>query len=505
MSRNWILFAVLAIGMLWTYFLVVFFLETTVLWIYIRHRYLVLMIIASFGTIYGVVQWACRRQLLSVSRLKDISIASITTMISIIGVDIGYSVYSNVVNQNSGEHVYQNYHRMTDRQIWNNELFPRSYYPTEKNFPLYKPKVTMSGNTFGGNYYRELIHSPTMTNSVLELRHIKYSIDEYGFRETTPLKQARIFALGDSFTFGLSTSQDNIWVEVLEKKLSQPIYNLGVFDTSPKQQLMLLEHMLQTKQDTFKIQHLLWMIFEGNDLEDSYKILRSFPEQKNETFSNLFRGTVIDVLASIPVLVKKQSVINRILSRRQILASPFGEVDGIDHYLIDGMRLIFPLYHSTRWGYRLFPSWLIEISRKSESYIMNHPNRPLLDQTFETMASLSKEHGFKVIILIAPSSPRLYAPYFENFPRISEEPHFINYVAELSNNLGFSTVNLYQSMQPYAEKELLFWRDDTHWNKRGNEVVAEIIAKHFMITQLDLNDKILSLESLADKVDQDEY
>jgi hypothetical protein len=33
-------------------------------------------------------------------------------------------------------------------------------------------------------------------------------------------------------------------------------------------------------------------------------------------------------------------------------------------------------------------------------------------------------------------------------------------------------------MRPYAERELLYFRDDTHWNARGNRVAAELIARH---------------------------
>jgi hypothetical protein len=43
--------------------------------------------------------------------------------------------------------------------------------------------------------------------------------------------------------------------------------------------------------------------------------------------------------------------------------------------------------------------------------------------------------------------------------------------------MGFETLNLFPLMQPYADKELLYLRDDDHWNARGNEVVAEVIAR----------------------------
>lgn len=52
------------------------------------------------------------------------------------------------------------------------------------------------------------------------------------------------------------------------------------------------------------------------------------------------------------------------------------------------------------------------------------------------------------------------------------EPHFIHYVEDLSHQTGFDVVNLYHDLQPYAERELLYFRDDDHLNERGSEIVG---------------------------------
>lgn len=53
-----------------------------------------------------------------------------------------------------------------------------------------------------------------------------------------------------------------------------------------------------------------------------------------------------------------------------------------------------------------------------------------------------------------------------------------NFVTQLSNDQGFDMINLYPLLQPYAREEALFWRDDSHFNNRGNEIVAQLIAAH---------------------------
>jgi len=479
---RWIRLATLGVGLLWGYFLLVLVYDETILGIHVGLRYLLPAIVASFGSLYWLGLWVYRRQLVSETRLKDLAVASIAVLLPIVAVDIGYSLYLNAINLSVQEEALRRrdwslYSQESDWQLWHYQLFPRSFYPTEKNFQLNKPNQAMSSDVYGAAYYRKLIESPTIANLVLERRHISYAIDEHGFRETTPLEQAHIFALGDSFTIGDGISQDKTWVERLEQEIGKPVYNLGFSDCSPKQQLMLLEYMLQTEPDSIKIRHLLWMIFESNNLEGSYETLRPVLIQEEDSSENLFAGTLVGTLNSLPLTIKEQSVINRLRAGQIPLTLPARDTRPVDPYSVDGIKLLSPLYHSSKYGYRLFDQDYVERAGKSESYVFDHPNRPLLDQTFKDMVSLSRKYGFEVTVIIAPSAPRLYGPYFENLPPISQEPYFINHVENLSKGLGFDVINLYPLMQPYAEAELLYWRDDTHWNERGHEVAVEIITE----------------------------
>jgi lysophospholipase L1-like esterase len=59
--------------------------------------------------------------------------------------------------------------------------------------------------------------------------------------------------------------------------------------------------------------------------------------------------------------------------------------------------------------------------------------------------------------------------------------HFIRYLEKLSAENGFGYVDLNALMAPYADKELLLYRDDTHWNERGHQIVAQLLAKYAAI------------------------
>jgi hypothetical protein len=475
-SMRWVRFATLGLGLVLTYFLVVFLYAEAIFGFRVQLSHLALTVIFISGNLYWIGRWACKKHLVSASWLKDLAFSCMATLLSLVGVDIGFSFYHNIKNSHSvsadGE-----FERSGDRHTWAGEVSPRRFYPTEKNFALYKPNVTISGEVYGSFYYKMLMESPTVVDSVLQFRHISYSIDEHGFRETTPLDQAHIFALGDSYTFGWAISQEKTWVKRLEEEIGEPVYNLGISDCSPKQELMLLEYMLQMTPDRIAIRHLLWMIYEANDLEDSYETFRPPQTQENNSFEYLFVGTIVGTLNSIPLTIKEQSVINRLRTGQIAFALPFKHTNRTDPFVVDGIRLVYPLYHSDRYGCSFFAADEVDYAGRNESYVAKHPNRPFLDQTFKDMATLSRKYKFEVTVVIAPSGPRLYAPYFANFPPTSEKPYFINYVETLSSNLGFGVINLYRLMQPYAAKEFLYWRDDEHWNERGQQVVAEIVAK----------------------------
>ena len=266
-------------------------------------------------------------------------------------------------------------------------------------------------------------------------------------------------------------TQDATWASLLDGKLGEPVYNLGVSGTSPLQQLQILEYFLREYPKSFRPKHLLWMLFEGNDLEDSYAAKRPEPP----LFKKVFQKTIVETIASIPRQVRQESVIRRLADGDLIVGSRPEKGQRSDHYLLDGNRLSYPLYYSPRFGYILFRPPYLDRAGKPLSYVLNHPNRKRLEDTFRRMREVSREQGFEVTVVVVPSVMRLYKGDFEDLPPISDEPHFINYLLELSTEVGFKTVDLNALLAPYARDELLYQRDDTHWNERGHEIAARLI------------------------------
>ena len=73
---------------------------------------------------------------------------------------------------------------------------------------------------------------------------------------------------------------------------------------------MLLEDVLEKEGGWgFKIRHLLWMIYEGNDLEDNYETLRAAEEH---ALRDLFAGTVLEHLLMLPLTTRDEAIINKL-------------------------------------------------------------------------------------------------------------------------------------------------------------------------------------------------
>ena len=426
---------------------------------------------AAFLLVWWGLRWCHRQRPWRETRLQDVATFSVASLLSLLAIDTGYAIYGNL-SAPPDSTTERQYELASIPESLEPEIAPRQYYPTGKNFLLYKPGVTHESLSTRGWFLpgQSIQHAELAGSS-----GVSYRIDGHGFRETSPMEGAGIFALGDSMTFGYHVGQRENWVDLLGQRIAQPVYNLGVSGSSPKQQVMLLEYLLQLPGAVFHPRHVLWMIYEGNDLVDSYEEKRPV-RPDSRSLDRVLRGTLAGALASIPRTLINQSVLHRVLSGgiewRDFAVKPIR-----DPYVLDGTRLSLPAYYSARFGYHFFQPLHLKLAAMKESDVLSHKNRPYLDRTFRRMRELSRSRGFEVTVLLTPSAERLYAEHFENFPPVSKEPHFLNYVDQLARQSGFRSVSLYSLLKPYTRDELLFFRDDPHWNARGNALVSELVAR----------------------------
>jgi SGNH hydrolase-like domain, acetyltransferase AlgX len=435
----------------------------------------VALLVASLVlTHYALDRWLWRGPDAAEKTRNALLLAVVTLVCALFG-DIGFTAFANV-NPSHSFDPRKLYSEGRDRDVhmWDSESLPYTYHPTQENFYLHKPGQTKVSTIFGEHYYPALYSHKILRESVLKARNVAFVIDKYGLRNTDDPATAKIFALGDSFCLGYHMTQEATFITRMKALLGEPVYNMGASGTSPMQQYLLLQYMLRTYPDAFKPRQLLWLLFEGNDLEENYDLLLPSPVSR---LRSAFEGTVVGVVANMPALIRHESIIRLVTGGDVELTSEVGPRTKFNHYKVDGQSIGVPLYHSARFGYRLFRQTYIDRATQPESYVRNHPNQPALVDTFRRMKALAAEHGFEVTVVTVPTAPRLYKADFEDLPPITKEPHFINYLKRLADENGFRRLDLYELLTPYAEKELIYNRDDTHWNERGHEIVAQLLAE----------------------------
>lgn len=300
-----ILWATTSGGLLWAYVLCVGFLGETIAGFRVSTTHIVIAALAGFIFLGIFFIWAQNRRVFAAATIRDTAFGVSTVVFGLVLLDVGYSVFLNLSQPRLAAD-----DRHSDPNVWIGELYPELYFPTEKNFRLHKPGRSVSGSHYGDMYRPAMLASPLLSSSVLSKKNVTISINGDGFRETARLEGHKIVALGDSFTFGWGIDQDRTWVEVLERLIGEPIYNMGIHDSSPKQELLLLEQGIDSRALDLRGGLLLWMIFEGNDLEDSYHDLR--PVQNSVSISErLFKDTIIETLWTLPSKLRQGSVFGK--------------------------------------------------------------------------------------------------------------------------------------------------------------------------------------------------
>jgi lysophospholipase L1-like esterase len=435
-------------------------------------RNVVLVFMAAAIVLRHGIRKAREPGALSPGTLLNLGLLSGALTVSFLVLDLGVSAYLGLTAPSTDQEDLA----QRDGNGWVGEWYPRLYYPSDRNFRLHKPGFTITGDHYGVFYLPAMLASPTLVDSVLDRRHVSIRINELGFRESSPIEACRVFTLGDSFTFGWGVTEGAAWPDLLERHLGECVYNLGIHDASPMQELLLLESLVGGPR-RFAPSRVIWVIYEGNDLEDSYDDRSPGPSRAGRV-ARATKGTVIETLRASVYRVRTQSLGHRLRTGEVRLTSPGRRSREAGHYAVDGVGLVNPLFRSSRFGPMLLHAPYLERAAQSEDYLLQHANRPKLDRILQRMRQLGDSLHFHVTVAIMPTSLRLYAPTLDLTPGPSAVPYFVNYVKRAARAQGFDVIDLLQALQPYAGTELLNFRDDDHLNQRGNEVLAGILADH---------------------------
>lgn len=485
-SRRWLFFAWLTAWLWAAYASIVLPIErlSPVLQ---RWQVAITLSLASAVLIRFVVRALLLRTAQPDERAKEWGLLATVLLLSALASDVAFTAYANVSAKFRTNRDILYAERSIDEHMWDGELMPDQYTPTRENFWVYKPGQRRSAMVYGEQYYTALSRHEVLRNSVLQLQNVEFVIDRFGLRNTSPPESAKIFVLGDSFCFGYHTTQSAIFPELLAARLGQPVYNMGVSGTSPLQQFLTFRHFLSAYPNEFKPHHLLWFIFEGNDLEESYAEESAAATAVRDALAGMhsrpalrdvFKGTIVEGVTAIPDAIRRQSIVRRLMDGSITLSLGGPTRAAQNHFTLDGEAVLEPIYHSPKYGYKILRQQYLDRADRSAAEVMSHPNAARLASVFRRMKALAAEHGFDVTVITTPTSVRLYRDDFDDLPPITAVPYFLQYVTMLADDEGFAHLDLNSLLAPFARNEYLYYADDTHWNERGHHVVADVLADH---------------------------
>lgn len=278
-------------------------------------------------------------------------------------------------------------------------------------------------------------------------RTVRFATDSLGFR-TDPLDTpARVVLLGDSFGAGVGSSQEELAAALLTTQYGLPTVNLSLSGASPYDEAVTLASVLDglaLAPDAT----LVWMLFAGND----------------------FTGVCRDALPAPPsawnraqagwATLRVRSVIGYLL--RRLRATPPVPVVA---QLADGSELTF---HRPDLAF----------AQRTEAEVRALPLAPCVRATVPLVQSLAAEAGLSLIVAVAPMKVQVYGRHAGLGDPVGGPAAALR---SFASERGLPVVDLEPPLAAAARAgletgELVWWRDDTHWNAAGHAVVARVLA-----------------------------
>jgi hypothetical protein len=295
------------------------------------------------------------------------------------------------------------------------------------------------------------------------------NIDPLGYRNKLHATDDPCDAIliGDSFGFCGSSKDDNTITEMLYKKHGMNTYNLSVSGNGPWEQFLLLKNEMDNIS-TIKNAKIFWLLFSGNDLEGNFGPLDDL-SSLNSVSNRVgrFKDAYFTFRQNSPVRNYIKNIQKRVAGNTlhdNVALKEFGKgnkmafnkkyVDELDNYLCCGCN------------------------------IDHHPNHHIFKKTLEAMISYSREKNVSLNIFLLPSKGEVYEWVLREMEpwtsSLCESP-----LSTLIKNTCTNNKIAYFDLKPYLIQQshdyylndgsFIYWQFDTHFNNRGNELIADFI------------------------------
>jgi hypothetical protein len=277
---------------------------------------------------------------------------------------------------------------------------------------------------------------------------INYSTNEFGFREfgDPNSDRKRILIVGDSFTGDPYTSDEDAYFGIIKKKLPVEVFAIGAGGYGTLQQLLLIREFADKINPD-----ILILQFCSNDLENNSFFLEG------------------------PSIVRNQKNLR-----------PYW-VDGDIKYRLRSYSPYVLLYRSfrlfrtvdaliTTFQYQLYGSYFPPQFRDFDFFIPAEAKTPQLKAEIDrqkTSAILTTKFLMSEIRRVLPDAELI------SFTASTADPEEIGIWEQLTTETGFHSFLSPTMLVQEAEEngEIVRVHDGAHWNRLGNMIVGEELAR----------------------------
>ena len=289
---------------------------------------------------------------------------------------------------------------------------------------------------------------------------IVFTTNDQGFRNPTPLTQADIVLIGDSYVEGWGVSDDETASARLRQLTGRRVGNLGTAGYGSEQELRVLERYGLP----LKPRLVAWFFFEGNDLDDDQNFdnaMLADPTESGarrpEPWSHRWRATV-DRSLTWNLFEQLRLLTDRLAPNRINTYGWFRDQFGATQ------QVYFYDFYATRT--------IDDFERQ---------RLPTTEAALTRAAEVCRRNGVAFTLYYVPIKFRVYGALC-TFPAQSPcrtwQPWDLEQeVRAMCARAGIGYVSLTDAMRRAAESgALLYATTDSHWNADGQAFVAEQVA-----------------------------
>jgi hypothetical protein len=294
-----------------------------------------------------------------------------------------------------------------------------------------------------------------------ERRRIVFRTDEFGFRNRPQTEPADVLILGDSYSAGAGTTDEETYARLLESHYGYHTYNLS-YPGGPYEQFITFA-IEWPRLKVASRPRMIWTFYTGNDMDDV----------GGETW-DLSHLPWRHGIAAWQVKFKtyrNRSPLNQWMEalRIKFKGKP---TDVIVRSLPNGQPILF-FKGQEIWG------------NQSRTAVEQHSNFEKLKRTLAAMRQLTTERHVDVTVLILPTKGEVYRWLLEARKPQPEDAHPSGFALAILDACKTAQIVCHdtkaylvsEALRLYdTEGKLLWWRDDTHIGTYGHRAIASYIA-----------------------------